>query len=148
MLSRRKINSVVRQAIIDANFDYARGISNFWLNCGLDRFEATTTLQFYPHQRQVLWRNFVIGGYYSERFSAFKSVAVATDWLSAMKNVVALQAETDNVVHIWGHSWEIEKNNLWSQLDDFLKFVSELQPYTCTVAGLFKHSEQSLERIS
>ena len=143
-----KINGAVRQAVIDANFVYARGINNFWLNCGLDRFEATTTLQFYPHQRQVLWRNFVKGGHYYERFSVFQTVAVATDWLSAMKNVVALQAETDNVVHIWGHSWEIEKNDLWSQLDNFLKFVSEIRPYTSSVEGLFKRTEPTQGKMT
>lgn len=135
-----KVNAAVRQAVIDAHFDYARGISNFWLNCGVDRFEVPTTIQFYPHRRQVLWRNFVKGGNYSERFCAFNSVAAATDWLSAMKHLVVSQAETDNVVHIWGHSWEIDKNDLWSPLDDFFRYVSEMQPQTCAVAGLFERA--------
>ncbi len=141
-----KFNADVRESVINAQFVYARGISNFWLNSGIDSFNIPTTIQFYPHSRQVLWRNFIKHGHYSERFPAFKSVAVGMNWLSAMKNLVEAQSETERVIHIWGHSWEIEDNNLWSQLDDFLNFVSELNPVTCRLDELRSHNKWSNEK--
>jgi len=135
-----RINAVVRQAVIGAGFSYARGIENLWLNCGNDPFNVTTTIQFYPHHRQVLWRNFIRGGNYIDRIRVFRTVAVANDWLSAMLRLVGLQTDTDNTVHIWGHSWEIEQRGLWSQLDDFFRCVSEFRPQTCTVARLVEQA--------
>lgn len=31
--------------------------------------------------------------------------------------------ETNNVFHLWGHSWEIERFNLWKQLEDLFKII-------------------------
>lgn len=133
-----KINASVRQITIDAGFDYARGIKNLWLNPGIDRFDVKTTIQFYPHHRQVLWRNFIREGNYFDRIQTFRTIAIAKDWLSAMIYLVELQAETDTVIHIWGHSWEIEKRELWPQLETFFRLISEFRPQTCTVEALLK----------
>ena len=32
----------------------------------------------------------------------------------------------EGVVHLWGHSWEIDRMQLWTQLDDALSILSEL----------------------
>jgi hypothetical protein len=32
--------------------------------------------------------------------------------------------ESNQIFHIWGHSWEIEKYNLWDQLEDLFKMIS------------------------
>lgn len=132
-----KQNAAVRQMVKDSGFDYARGVDNFWLDCGVDRFNVPTTIQFYPHKRLTLWRNFVRRGNYIERYRAFACMAGDADWLDFMKYLTERYAETDSVVHIWGHSWEIEKNNMWKQLDDLLKHVSQLKPQACSVAELF-----------
>jgi len=26
-------------------------------------------------------------------------------------------------LHIWGHSWEIDKDNSWAKLEDLFKFI-------------------------
>jgi peptidoglycan/xylan/chitin deacetylase (PgdA/CDA1 family) len=132
-----KQNTAIQQMVKDAGFTYARGVDNFWLNCGTDRFNVPTTIQFYPHPRHVLWRNFVRRGNYIERSRAFACVAGATDWLYSLKRLADSYAETDSVVHIWGHSWEIEKNNLWSPLNELLKHVSQLKPRICRVDEFF-----------
>mgnify|MGYP006086347783 FL=1 len=27
-------------------------------------------------------------------------------------------------INIWGHGWEIQNENLWSELNDFMKFTT------------------------
>jgi len=131
-----KINSDIRQSVIDAGFSYARGINNFWLGIGSDRFDVPTTFQFFPHCRQVLWRNFARGGSYRSRFHSFRIMTSSDDWLAAMIRLIELEAETDNVIHLWGHSWEMERKCLWPQLDEFLRQVAAFCPQTSTVAEL------------
>ncbi|MDP4238378.1 MAG: polysaccharide deacetylase family protein [Bacteroidota bacterium] len=38
--------------------------------------------------------------------------------------------ESNSVFHIWGHSWEIERFNLWNQLEDLFKLISSLDRIT------------------
>lgn len=30
----------------------------------------------------------------------------------------------EEVFHLWGHSWEIEKYGMWEELEKFLEYVS------------------------
>lgn len=34
-------------------------------------------------------------------------------------------SERDYLINIWGHSWELEKNNLWMRLESFIKLIKE-----------------------
>jgi peptidoglycan/xylan/chitin deacetylase (PgdA/CDA1 family) len=43
-------------------------------------------------------------------------------WLDYSLNKLK-QAETDGYFHIFGHSWEIEKNNSWKDLETLLKAI-------------------------
>lgn len=41
---------------------------------------------------------------------------------------IILNLEDNNTeynIHIWGHGWEIENNNLWNELEDFFKFIKD-----------------------
>lgn len=139
-----KINRVARNAVKNAGFSYARGIDNFWLNRGFDQFNVPTTLQFYPHSSQTLWRNYISGRNYFQRFRAFSKAVSVADSINTIRMLAEEYSESDNVLHIWGHSWEVEKNNLWAQLDDLLKHVSSFHPQACSVQDLYSNTDKAL----
>jgi peptidoglycan-N-acetylglucosamine deacetylase len=46
------------------------------------------------------------------------------DWMDyGVKLLEIARNVPDGVFHIWGHSWEIEKNGQWERLEKFLKFM-------------------------
>lgn len=131
-----KWNTRVRQTVIDAGFEHARTVSNLWLSITHDTFSIPTTAQFYPHRAKVLWRNYLSGGHYSKRIRALSTLTTGEDWLAAMMNLADDCASRHSVMHIWGHSWEIDQLGLWPQLDTLLAHVASLLPRALTVGQL------------
>ena len=127
-------NSSVRGSVIASGITYARGTENFRLDSGHDRFEIPTTIQFYPHPMSVLLRNFLSKGNYNKRYQVFRKSSSSKNWLNSMFKLIDFYAETDCVFHLWGHSWEVNDNNLWSELEQLLKFASSFNPTSLTVA--------------
>lgn len=131
-----KWNASIREAVIDAGFEHARTVSNLWLDITRDAFSIPTTAQFYPHRAKVLWRNYLKGGHFGKRWHALRTLTTDRDWLSAMMRLADDCASRDGVMHIWGHSWEIEQHDLWPQLDALLTHIAALRPRALTVGEL------------
>jgi len=45
-------------------------------------------------------------------------------WLDFVKKMF-LMAKDNGYFHLWGHSWEIEKHNLWGGLEEIFKFIKD-----------------------
>lgn len=131
-----KFNKYVRQSVINAGFSNARTVTNLWLSPGNDVFSIPTTVQFYPHAARVLWSNFIKGGYYSERVNAMANLMFGHDRLGILYEFANRCMSRNQIFHIWGHSWEIDKLNLWQELDGFLSHVASLRPVCMTVSEL------------
>lgn len=107
--------SVIREA----GFTYARTTENLRFDLGHDRWEIPTTLQFFPHRANVLARNTL-------RFPSISKARFVTqrlferDFLGFCTHVAEQCANADGVFHLWGHSWEIDQNNLWPALNELL----------------------------
>jgi peptidoglycan/xylan/chitin deacetylase (PgdA/CDA1 family) len=131
-----KLNRHVRQSVIDAGFLHARTVNNLWLTSGKDVFSIPTTAQFYQHRPSVLWRNFLKGGHYLERVSAMRTLMLGDDRFEALHELANRYMDSDRIFHVWGHSWEIDKFDLWRQLDTFLSHIVSLGPKCMTVSEL------------
>ncbi|HLG31044.1 MAG TPA: hypothetical protein VI387_12610, partial [Candidatus Brocadiales bacterium] len=46
-------------------------------------------------------------------------------WKSLLEMMFVMVRDRVEVLHLWGHSWEIEKYDLWEELEEFLKRVKE-----------------------
>lgn len=46
------------------------------------------------------------------------------DWRTCAKSLFDHVSENGGVWHLWGHSWEVEKNGDWEKLQDILAYVS------------------------
>jgi peptidoglycan/xylan/chitin deacetylase (PgdA/CDA1 family) len=128
-----KINKNVKNAVIAAGFEYARGINNLWGECGNDVYDIKTTLQFYPHDKGVLLRNYIFNRSYSKRFPVLNSAFSSNDWLALIIRLIDNYAETNIIFHLWGHSWEVDDCGLWDELEMVFSHVKSTGSYSSSI---------------
>lgn len=89
-------------------------------------FLMPTTIQVYPFPFRHNLRNFFQP--YRRRATALKLLGVSQfsmySWLALTKATFDIALEKGEVFHLWGHSWEIEKYNMWDDLEKFLKYIA------------------------
>ncbi|MDC8786688.1 polysaccharide deacetylase family protein [Roseateles koreensis] len=121
-----KIVPNAAERVKELGFEYARTTQNFHTQAGSDPHRIPTTLQFYPHSRQVLMRNFLKQGNYISRFSNFLPAMTRGTLQERLEHMleIALHTNTAEVFHLWGHSWELAQLNLWPDLDNFLRVAA------------------------
>lgn len=113
-----------RMQVRAAGFDYARSTQNLRIDCGAQAFRMPTSAQFYPHPTSVLLRNFVSQRDWPARIAALRIVLAEPDWMKRMHRLLDLALERGGVFHLWCHSVDIERMQLWSALDAFLTRVA------------------------
>lgn len=116
------------QMVRRAGFRYARTTRNLFPNSGHSPFCVPTTLQFYPHSRSVLIRNFLSQGAYRSRWPALRAVMMESDWLIRLYCLFDYFERRGSVFHLWCHAIDIERLQLWRALDHFLSFVARRVP--------------------
>ena len=46
------------------------------------------------------------------------------NWLEIAKKYFDLAYKKNGIFHLWGHSWEIEKYNLWREVEEIFRYIS------------------------
>ncbi|MBC8240297.1 MAG: polysaccharide deacetylase family protein [Alphaproteobacteria bacterium] len=113
---------------------YARTIENFRLDLGQDRFHVPTTLQIFPHRQSVYIRNFIRRGHRNKRLKCLLRAMTSGSVWDALDRIALDCAGQEFVLHLWGHSWEIEKHDMWGQLESCFSRLRQLSPIPKTVA--------------
>ena len=119
-----KYSPLHKKMVQSAGFSYARTTRNFYLSAGTSVYDLPTTLQFYPHPRTVLLRNFISQGAWSQRRTALGVIGHEADWLDRLTLLIDYAARSGSVCHLWCHSLDIEKLGLWKRLDELLRFAA------------------------
>ena len=119
-----KYTSLHSKMVQSAGFSYARTTRNFYLSAGTSVYDLPTTLQFYPHTRSVLLRNFISQGAWPQRRTALGVIGHEADWLDRLTLLIDYAARSGSVCHLWCHSLDIEKLGLWKRLDELLRFAA------------------------
>lgn len=117
---RRAQVSLVRRA----GFRYARTVRNLYPHAGSCPLEMPTSLQFYPHGRDVLIRNFITQRDYATRWPALRAMLPEDDWLMRLYRLLDHLEQRGGVFHLWCHTIDIDRLQLWKALDHFLRFVA------------------------
>jgi peptidoglycan/xylan/chitin deacetylase (PgdA/CDA1 family) len=118
----------------ELGFSHARTTQMLRFDVGADPFAMPTTAQIYPHRPAALWRNWLRHGGGLDRLNALRALAVTgarppADSLADI--LIALPshaARSGGVLHLWGHSWEIEAQGLWPVLDRALAAAAAATP--------------------
>ncbi len=111
-----------------AGFRYARTTQNLRLDVGCRPMEVPTTLQFYPHSRAVLIRNFLSQRHWQQRWPVLELLMQEPHWLDRLRRLFAWTVRQGGVFHLWCHSLDIERLGLWQALDRFLAEAVEWIP--------------------
>jgi len=83
-----------------------------------------TSLQVYPHNHYTYWIS-ILKGNKEGLYNYFRVVNVVSDWVRLAEMLLENSSKIGIAFHLWGHSWEIEKYNLWEILEQFLKYVNK-----------------------
>jgi peptidoglycan/xylan/chitin deacetylase (PgdA/CDA1 family) len=105
-------------------FEYARTTMNLRFDAGKKPFEMPTTMQFYPHERAVYFRNFARSGEWLSRRDGLRLALLHENWIDRLHALFDYACKHNGAFHLWGHSWEVDKLNAWRELDEFLAYVA------------------------
>ena len=115
-------NRRVRQAVIEAGFTGARTTRQFRLEAGDDPWSMATTMVAADLPPWLRARHFLrtadLGG-----MLTFSRAGVTKNWLQLAMALFEMSEERGGVWHLWGHSWQVEKNDLWADLRTLLRYV-------------------------
>ncbi len=129
-------NKRVRETVMQAGCVYARTVENLRLDCGKDRFSVPTSIQAFPHGKQVLLRNYLRYGHYVSRFDMLTTALRSKNWIDFLIKLIDGALSEGSVLHVWGHSWEIEERGLWIKLGELFSLIASIHPKVCTISEL------------
>lgn len=103
-----------------------------------------TTIQAYPHTRRIYLKNSLKRHRLPNVVNQFR-LSPGRDWLQLLERSVGLLNQHGGVLHLWGHSWEIDSESQWSQLDEALKLLAQAASFaTCVVnSAVIEASDRS-----
>ena len=112
---------------------YARTIENFCLDTGSNLYRVPTTMQIFPHKKQVYLKNFIKRGNLKRRWACFRHAMKGDSLWDALDLIAEDCCLRGGILHLWGHSWEIEQYNLWGELDAFFSRIKQFAPIPMSV---------------
>jgi|SRR5579859_695730 len=86
-------------------------------------FLIPTTLQAFPHRPSTYARNVLLRGRSIFSIRA-RDVVRARDWVALAERLFVRALQAGGVFHLWGHSWEIEQQDQWENLERALSALS------------------------
>lgn len=120
-----------RDMVQDAGYTVARTVAPYEFSVGDDPFQMPTTVHIYPFPlrpikglRGIRTRLQPIRKFMPHRSRLNVPLTALTNWTALATALLDEAQQQNGVWHLWGHSWEIEKFDMWSQLDDILAIAS------------------------
>lgn len=119
-----RYNAEVMQALSEAGYRGARTVR--MLFCGMPQrpFEIPTTLQTYPHEASTYVRNLVKRRALADLARSLRDIVRADDWVALGKALFDKVLKAGGTWHLFGHSWETERENRWDAVRELLSYVS------------------------
>lgn len=128
-----------RLMALNAGYTMARTTAPYDYTVGVDPFQMPTTLHVYPFPlrpikgiRGVRTRLQPIRKYLPYHSQVNIPITALTNWTSFATALLNTANHQNAVWHLWGHSWEIEKFDMWSSLDKILSIASQLNARSMT----------------
>ena len=117
-------NRQASEAVAAAGYRLGRTTVGFRKDLGSDPFQMPVSIQLYPHGRRVhvthaLKERNGIG--LSRWLTAYRA---GGDLASLTTTALDEIRRTGGVLHLWGHSWELEEFDLWESVEVILETVA------------------------
>jgi len=118
-------NSHAMQYAFEAGFKIVRTTELLQPSMRKNSLVIPTTLQVYNHSAFTYYKHLIL----RKKFNSL-NLFVRSGSSSKLLHLVAYYLEhilkTGGCFHLWGHSWELDANNLWKPLESILKMLSNI----------------------
>jgi peptidoglycan/xylan/chitin deacetylase (PgdA/CDA1 family) len=97
-----------------------------WLYCGVpkDPFRLSPSAHAYPHSRLINIGH-LIKHYDSKGVKRYLLMdGITNKWEKIAMNIFDYIHQEGGVWHLWGHSWEIDKFQLWREIEMVFEYIS------------------------
>jgi peptidoglycan/xylan/chitin deacetylase (PgdA/CDA1 family) len=113
-------NMQIINLVKEAGFIGARTVEQFRIGIPKNRFKMWTTIHVHPGS----YRNY-IKIILNKNFGAFKYIQyLKSNFVETSKCFLNHVYIHGGIFHLWGHSWEIEKFELWEELEEIFNYIS------------------------
>jgi len=119
-----RFSSRVTSAVRRAGYRGARTTRMLASSGAFYPFALPVTIQAFPHRPSNYIRNLVRLGSLPTLLRVTPDLLRFEDWSRLGKLMFDRVVKSGGVWHLYGHSWEIEKLNLWAQLEDMFEYVA------------------------
>jgi peptidoglycan/xylan/chitin deacetylase (PgdA/CDA1 family) len=127
---RGRFNARVVRAVERAGYRGARSTQILFSGATFPPYEMPTTVQAYPHRHSNYIRNLVRLRAISALVESVPDLIFFENWLQLGKSLFDRVLRDGGTWHLYGHPWEIEKLNLWSEVREMLDYVSRRESVT------------------
>ena len=121
---RGRFNAKIIREVRRAGYGGARTTRMLCSDVVFPPLEMPSTLQAYPHTRSNYFRNVARLGGLSALARSMPEMICFENWVKLAKNLFDQVLRNGGVWHLYGHAWELEKLNLWAQVEEVLDYVS------------------------
>jgi peptidoglycan/xylan/chitin deacetylase (PgdA/CDA1 family) len=122
-----KFNSRTRSWVVEAGYKLARTTLAFRTESRFDPFYMPVSLQFFHHPRHIAIRHALKEGNVIGLLNWCSLCRMETDPFHLVELVFEHILTNGGLLHIWGHSWEIEQFRLWGALEEALRRIVAVQ---------------------
>lgn len=134
-----RLNQTTVRCVAQAGYQNARSTRLLCTSLQFPRFEMPTTLQAYPHRGSAYLRNTVKGKNLAGLADYALRLRHARSWVELGKTLFDRVLQDGGFWHLYGHSWELQDLDLWSQLEDLLAYVAHRPDvHYLTNAGVYR----------
>ncbi len=114
-------NKEIIQLVRKAGYIGARTTEQYRIDVPKDPFRMWTTVHFSPPSNRKYFGNIIR---YRNLYGLKHIRQLKLNLVGKSKYYFDYVCKNSGIFHLWGHSWEIEKYNLWSEMEDILKYIS------------------------
>jgi peptidoglycan-N-acetylglucosamine deacetylase len=121
-----KFNSRTRSWVAEAGYTSARTTLAFRTESRFDPFSMPVSVQFLPHPRLISIRHALKEGNVLGLLNWWSLCHMDTDLARLVESIFEYILANGGILHIWGHSWEIEQFRLWGALEEALRKIANV----------------------
>ena len=118
-------NRTVRNAVADAGYELARTTESFRTTVGPDPLLVPVTMQVFAHGPKTHLAHAVRRGNLPGLANWLIRYGASSDMDRIVSRALDHIQASGGTLHIWGHSWELERYELWGALERLLDLVVE-----------------------
>jgi peptidoglycan-N-acetylglucosamine deacetylase len=120
-----KFNQTARSCVIEAGYQLARTTLAFHPEMGIDPFLMPVSFQFFPHSRTVHAKHALKESNLSGLVNWYRFWGLQRNLVYLAEAALDYIVQHGGMLHIWGHSWELEEYNLWDSFRAVVKLIAQ-----------------------